>query len=91
MQKTLLVFKSRNLTDAKLTLIRESLIKVNWMNTLKGQDSNENFNIYTKKVHSIMDEISPIKTVRISGRKCYLEPWMSRGLENSSRKKDDAI
>ena len=34
-----------------------------------------------------MDEISPIKTVRISGHRFYLELWMSRGLENSSRKK----
>ena len=47
----------------------------------------ENFNIYTRKIHSIMDEISRIKTVRISGHRYYLEPWMSRGLENSRRKK----
>ena len=42
---------------------------------------------YIQKVHSIMDEISPIKTVRISGCRHYSKPWMSRDLENSSRKK----
>ena len=34
-----------------------------------------------------MEKISPLKTIRISGKRCYIEPWMSRGLEVSSRKK----
>ena len=35
-----------------------------------------------------MNEISPIKKIRISSKRIYIEPWMSRGLEITSRKKD---
>ena len=87
MKKTPLVFKSRNLTNAKLSSIREMLFNVDWMKMLNGQNSNENYNIYASKIESVMDEISPIKTVRISSRRCYSEPCMSRGLEISNREK----
>ena len=35
-----------------------------------------------------MDEISPIERIWISGKRRYIEPWMSRGLEISSRNKE---
>ena len=38
-----------------------------------------------------MDEVSPIEHVRISGKCRYVEPWMSRGLEVSQKKKGNAI
>ena len=34
-----------------------------------------------------MDEIAPVKTVRISARWRYVEPWMSKGIEQSSKRK----
>ena len=33
-----------------------------------------------------MDEIAPVKTIRISAKRRYKEPWMSKGIETSSRK-----
>ena len=33
-------------------------------------------------MNSIMDEISAIKKVKISTKQCFVEPWMTRGLEN---------
>ena len=36
-----------------------------------------------------MDEISPIKKVTISAKHHFVEPWMARGLEISSKKKHD--
>ena len=35
-----------------------------------------------------MDEISPLEIIRISGKRRYTEPWMSRGLEVSAKKKE---
>ena len=36
-----------------------------------------------------MDEISPIKKVTISTKRHFVEPWMTRGLEKSSKRKHD--
>ena len=35
-----------------------------------------------------MDEISPLEKFRISGKRRYVEPWMTRGLETSAKKKE---
>ena len=35
-----------------------------------------------------MEKHSPLKKIRISSKRIYIEPWMSRGLEISSKKKD---
>ena len=35
-----------------------------------------------------MDEVSQIEHVRISGKHRFVEPWMSRGLEVSAKKKE---
>ena len=40
-------------------------------------------------MNSIMDEISAIKKVKISTKRCFVEPWMTRGLEKSSKRKHD--
>ena len=34
-----------------------------------------------------MDEISLIKQIKISAKHRYMEPWMTRGLEMSSKRK----
>ena len=36
-----------------------------------------------------MDEISPVKKVTISAKQRFVEPWMTRGLEKSSKRKYD--
>ena len=36
-----------------------------------------------------MDEISPIKKVTILAKRRFVEPWMTRGLEKSSKRKHD--
>ena len=83
----LLVFESRNLNDKK-KIIKQSLYKIDWIRKLTGANCNENYNIFTKILKQTMDEISPIERVWISGKRRYIEPWMSRGLEISSRKKE---
>ena len=35
-----------------------------------------------------MEKHSPLRKIRISSKRIYIEPWMSRGLEISSKKKD---
>ena len=33
-----------------------------------------------------MDEVAPVKLVRISGRRRFVEPWMTTGIEELSKK-----
>ena len=72
----------------KKKLIKQSLSKIDWMRKLTGNNCYENYNIFTKILKQTMDEISPIERIRISGKRRYIEPWMSRGLEISSKKKE---
>ena len=58
------------------------------MKKLMGNDCNENDNIFTKALKQTMDEINPIERIRISGKRRYIEPWMSRGLENTTKRKE---
>ena len=38
-------------------------------------------------MNQVLDEIAPLKTVRISAKRRYVEPWMTKGLEKASKTK----
>ena len=83
-----LMFESRNLNEKKIKLIKERLMKTDWITLLTKDSCNENYNLFAKILKDIMDDISPVKQVRISGKCRYVEPWMTRGLEISQQKKE---
>ena len=85
--KSPLIFESRSLTADKLNTIKNKLYSVDWHGLLNKNDVDENFNLLNDKISDTMDEVAPVRTIRISARRRYIEPWMSKGLENSSRKK----
>ena len=51
-----------------------------------SESCDENFNKYNAKINEVMDQIAPLKTVRISAKHRFKEPWMSKCIETSSRK-----
>ena len=57
--KTNLKFKSRNLNNAKMGVIRNKLFAVDWIGELNQKTSSENFNKFCSIVKSIMDDVSP--------------------------------
>ena len=85
--KTSLEFKSRNLNEAKLSQIWEKLFEIDWIAVLNSNSCDENFSIFCNKLSTVMDSISPEKTVRMSHKCKFVEPWMSHGIEVASRKK----
>ena len=89
LDKELLEFESQNLTDKKINTIKNDLLQVDWTSTLTGGNSDGNFDIFLATVNRAMDKISPIKKVKISAKRRFIEPWMTRGLEISSRKKKE--
>ena len=85
--RTNLVFKSRNLTEGKLETIRNRLFSVDWIGCLNASTCNKNFEKFQEVVNDIMNEVSPLKDITISYKRKYVEPWMSRGIEISGKKK----
>ena len=87
MDKSNLEFKSRNLNDTKIGLLKEKLFAVDWIGELNNRSSSENFKKFCSIVKSIMDEISLEQTITISHKHRYVELWMTWGIELASRKK----
>ena len=79
-------FNSRVLTEDKFNLIRDVLHRVDWIGELSNTDVNTNFNRFVHVINEKMDEVAPVKLVRISGRRHFVEPWMTTGIEESSKK-----
>ena len=87
MDKTNLEFKSRNLNDTKIGVIRDELFAVDWIGELNNKLSSENFTKFCSIVKGIMDKVSPELTIIISYKHRYVEQWMTQGIELASRKK----
>ena len=85
--KTSLEFKSRNLNESNLSQIKAKLFEVDWNGLLSANACDKNVNIFCNKISTVMDSISPEKTIRISHKQEFVEPLMSHGIEVASRKK----
>ena len=62
-------------------------MNLDWIGLLTGTTSNQKFNKFSDKIDSILDQVAPIKKVKISTKKRFIEPWMTRSLALSSEKK----
>ena len=71
--KSNLKFKSRNLSDTKISIIKRKLFVVDWIGELNHHNSNENFNKFCDIVKTTMDEVSPEKTIIICHKQKYVE------------------
>ena len=82
-----ITFNSRCLDDKKLKQVNADLMKVDWIGVLNGTTCDEKFNQFSEKIDQILDKTAPVKQVRISAKRRFIEPWMTRRLEQSSCKK----
>ena len=48
---------------------------------LNSNDCNTNFDRFCDIITKTMDGVAPLKTVRISARRHFVEPWMTPGLK----------
>ena len=62
-------------------------MRIDWIGQLTGMTSNEKCNQFSDIVNVTMNDIAPIRTVRISSKRRYVEPWMTKGLETVSKTK----
>ena len=54
---------------------------------MNADNCSDNFDLFLSKLNEIMDSVSPVTKVRISAKRKYIEPWMTRGLEISGQQK----
>ena len=67
--------------------MNNKLIHIDWIGVLTGTTSDEKFNQFSETVERVLDTMAPIKSVRISAKRQFVEPWMTRGLEIASQNK----
>ena len=65
--------------------INNELRGIDWNGLLNSNNCNTNFNTFCGEIKTSMDKVAPIKTIRISGQWRFIEPWLTTGLECSSR------
>ena len=58
-----------------------------WIGLLNGTTSSMKFDQFSNMVTAVLDDIAPEKVVKISAKHRYVEPWMTRGLEEASKTK----
>ena len=85
--KTPLIFESRSLMAEKLNIVKNKLYSEDWHGLLNKTNMDENFNLLNDKISDTLDEVAPVKTITISAQRRFIEPWMSKSLESSGRKK----
>ena len=89
--KNSLEFESRNLTDKKITKIKQQLHEVDWNGVLNSDNCDDNFNTFHAIVQESMNKVAPIKKVKILGKRRFCEPWLTKGIEKSSHKKKNKL
>ena len=79
-KKQPLTVKSRVLNDITCSKILETLDQINWDQCLIGLKTNAAYTCFHTKLQEVLDEISPIKAIKIKPCKIVKDPWMSPGL-----------
>ena len=64
-----ITFNSRCLNENKLKQVNQKLMRVDWIGVLNGTMSDEKFNQFSDQIEQVLDEIAPIKSVRISAKR----------------------
>ena len=75
------------MSESKLRQIKQNSHQTDWGSALESNSVDKNFESLLTTIHSTMDKYSPLKQIKISAKRRYIEPWMTKTLETSSIKK----
>ena len=64
--------------------------QINWEQILYDKENDVNFpvNEYLSKIDSLLDTHAPIKKLNKKELKFLAKPWITKGLQNSNKKKN---
>ena len=81
LKQTKLLNESRCLNNTKLKAVNHQLMRKDWIDLLAGSICDEKFDQFSNTLNEVLDEVAPIKKIKISSKRQYTEPWMTKGLE----------
>ena len=64
-----LILESRCLNDAKLKVVNHQLMRKDWIGLLTGSTCDEKFDQFSNILNEVLDEVAPIKKVRILAKR----------------------
>ena len=79
-------FVSRRLNNTKISRIHQKLRNTDWNGILNSDDINDNTNQFMSELEAVMNSEAPLQTIRISGKRRYKEPWITKGIEAAAKK-----
>ena len=79
-------FMSRRLNNTKISRIHLKLCTTDWNGLLNSNDINDNTNRFMSELEAVMNTEAPLQTIRISGKCCYKNPWIMKGIEAAAKK-----
>ena len=85
-KKQPLLITTRAINEAKCNNINSRLDEINWTLNLDGKSVNDAYTYLQASIMEILDQESPIQTIRIKSNKILKEPWMTPGLLRSVKK-----
>ena len=85
-KKEPLKIRTREINDAKIAELKDTLDKVNWENRLDGSNANDAFDIFHTLLVETVESIVPEKTKTINYNKIVTDPWLNSGIRKSLHK-----
>ena len=85
-KKEPLKIRAREINDAKIAELKDTLDKVNWEDRLDGSNANDAFDIFHTLLVETVESIMPEKTKTINYNKIVRDPWLSSGIQKSLHK-----
>ena len=84
--KSPIEYTSRRLNDSKLSQIHHKLCEPDWNGIMNSDDVNTNTEVLLHEINRIMDIEAPLETIRISCKRRFVKPWVTKGLESATKK-----
>ena len=86
-KKQALIMTTRELNEEACDSIVESLKNWDWMHCLEDKSTNEAYACFHQKTQELLDNICPLKEIKIRPSKILRDPWMIPGLLKCNQKK----
>ena len=78
--------ETRAIDDKKIDKMKTKLDEIDWKLLLTKKETDVAYSIFHDKIHSIMNDVAPLKTISIKPSKILQQPWMTPGLQKCQQK-----
>ena len=76
-KKRAMKMTTRKLDAKKMELLNERIMTENWEEMLNNKNTNESFNIFHQTIQTHLNDVAPLKTVKIPPNRKIKDDWMT--------------